>query len=258
MKLEQKFGLLFLGSLFCLLGLGWALGFFSGMGSGKVLHVMYNYAGGLEEGSPVRVMGIRVGRVKNIQFVPGFKMPSGEVVQLRVSIQIEPRVWESVRRDSQFFINLAGVIGEKFLEISPGDPAAEPFESGSIVRGQDPPRVDQLISQSYGLAGKVIELLQKNEAPISSTIARLELLVSQFNRTLTLLDKASHNPEVSRLLKNAVQISDDLAYLTGQARSQKSRDTFELVHRLLFRLENLDGPAIRQFLQKEGIKAKIF
>src|SRR5207253_10510214 len=164
------------------------------------LNVMYNYAGGIEEGSPVRVMGIKVGKVKKIVFDPSYKSPKGEEVKLRLEITVDKKAWTTLRKDSKYFINLAGVIGEKFLEISPGSTESENLSSGDYVRGEDPPRVDQLISQSYGLAGKIIELVEKNEGSVSSVITQVDKLMTNFNKTLSLLDKTSKNKDMARLL----------------------------------------------------------
>ncbi|HWU45013.1 MAG TPA: MCE family protein, partial [Bdellovibrio sp.] len=155
MKVETKVGLLAVVSLILVAAFAWVMGFISPFSNTQELNVMYNYAGGIEEGSPVRVMGIKVGRVKAIHFDPEFKMPNGEEAKLRLTITIDKKAWTSVRKDSKFFINLAGVIGEKFLEISAGSMSAGEFSSGDYVRGEDPPRIDQLISQGYGLAGKL-------------------------------------------------------------------------------------------------------
>lgn len=257
MKVETKVGFLALGSFVLIILFAYLMGFVSPFSNSHELHVMYNFAGGIEEGSPVRVMGIKVGKVKAIQFDPNFKMPNGEETKLRLTITIDKRAWTTVRRDSKFFINLAGVIGEKFLEISPGSAEAASFTEGDVVRGEDPPRIDQLISQSYGLAGKLIELVEKNEGSVGSIIQQLDRLTTNFNRTLVLLDKTSKNKDMSRLLDNAIKISDDMAYLTGHLRSKKAEDTYELIHKLLFRLEPLDGPAIKKFLQEEGVRARI-
>ncbi|WP_415061721.1 MlaD family protein [Bdellovibrio sp.] len=258
MKVETKVGLLALVSIALIAVFAYFMGFISPFSNAKELHVMYNYAGGIEEGSPVRVMGIKVGKVKSITFDPSYKMADGEEVKLRLTITIDKKAWTSVRKDSKFFINLAGVIGEKFLEISPGTSAAGEFSSGDYVRGEDPPRIDQLISQGYGLAGKIIELVEKNEGSVTNTIQQLDRLMTNFNKTLVLLDKTTKNKEVARLLDNAVKISDDVAYMTNNLRSKKAEETYDLVHKLLFRLEPLDGPAIRKFLQQEGVKARIF
>ncbi|GIL17100.1 MAG: hypothetical protein BroJett040_08510 [Oligoflexia bacterium] len=258
MKIETKVGILFVGSLILVVGFAYVMGLINPFSNSNTLNVMYNYAGGLEEGSPVRVMGIKVGKVRKIDFSPNFKTEKGEEVKLKVVIQVEKKAWASIRKDSQFFINLAGVIGEKFLEISPGAMDAPEFKNDDVVRGEDPPRIDQLISQSYGLAGKIIDLVEKNQGSVSNLISQLDHLVTNFNKTLVLLDKTTKNKEVARLVDNAVKISDDMAYLTGQLRTKKAEDTYALLHKLLFRLEGLDGPAIRKFLQEEGVKAKIF
>ena len=257
MKVETKVGLLFVLSLVLAAGFAYYLGILNPFSNAYNLNVMYNYAGGLEEGSPVRVMGIKVGKVQKIEFEPGYKTTAGEEVKLRVQIQIEKKAWNTVRQDSKYFINLAGVIGEKFLEISPGTLTEPELKPGGFVRGEDPPRIDQLISQSYGLAGKLIQMVEKNEGSVSNVIAQLDRLTTNFNKTLVLLDKTSKDKDMGRLLGNAIKISDDVAYLTGELRSKKAEDTFALIHKLLFRLEPLDAAAIKKFFQEEGVRAKI-
>lgn len=257
MKIETKVGLLALAAIILIVTFAYMMGLVSPFSNTRELNVMYNYAGGIEEGSPVRVMGIKVGKVKKISFEPGYKSPQGEEVKLRLEITIDKKAWPTIRKDSKYFINLAGVIGEKFLEISPGSTESSELSNGDYVRGEDPPRIDQLISQSYGLAGKIIELVEKNEGSVSSVISQVDRLMTNFNKTLALLDKTSKNKDMGRLLDNAIKISDDMAYLTGELRTKKSQDTFNLVHKLLFRLEPLDGPALKKFFQEEGVRARV-
>lgn len=257
MKVETKVGLLALASLALILVFAYMMGFVSPFSNTHTLNIMYNYAGGIEEGSPVRVMGIKVGKVKSISFDPNYKTANGEEVKLKLIVTVDKKAWTSIREDSKFFINLAGVIGEKFLEISPGSSQSAELTPGAVVRGEDPPRIDQLISQSYGLAGKIIDLVEKNQGSVTNVIAQLDKLTTNFNRTLSLLDKTSKNKDVARLVDNAIKISDDLAYLTNGMRSKKAEDTMELVHKLLFRLEPLDAAAIKKFFQQEGVRARI-
>jgi len=258
MRAETKVGILFLATLTGVIGFAFILGLFNPFISRHKLHVMFNFAGGIEVGSPVRVMGIKVGKVTRIEFTPEYKHSSGEEVKLKVTIDLDSLAWATIREDSKYFINMAGVIGEKFLEISPGSLTSNQITPGSYVRGNDPHRIDQLISQSYGLAGKVIELLEKNEGTVVNIISQLDSLLNNFNKTLVHFDKVSKNKEVAHLLNNSIQITDDVAYLTGQLRTKKAEETFSLIHRLLFRLEDLDANSIKKFFQEEGIKAKLF
>lgn len=257
MRTETKVGLLALVAVALTAVFAAMMGVLSPFSNTHRLNVMYNYAGGIDEGSPVRVMGITVGKVRNIEFDPSFKMPSGEEAKLRLVISIDKKAWSSVRKDSRFFINMAGVIGEKFLEISPGSSEQPEFADGDVVRGEDPPRIDQLISQGYGLAGKIIEFVDKNEGSLTNMIKQLDQLSSNVNRTLALLEKTSKNKDVGRLVDNTVKISDNLADLTDGLRSKKAEESYLLLHKLLFRLEPLDGPLIRKFLQEEGVRARV-
>jgi phospholipid/cholesterol/gamma-HCH transport system substrate-binding protein len=259
MKPQTKVGLLFLLALGLVIVFAFALGMVSPFSGSKELQVAYNFAGGIEVGSPVRVMGIKVGKVRAIHFQPDFKMPeSGEEVKLLITISVDKKAWSSVRTDSHFFINLAGVIGEKFLEISPGSIEKPEFKDGQIVRGEDPPRIDQLISQSYALAGKILDMVNKNEGSIVQTIDTLNKLVVNFDKMLKQLEKTSRDPEVHRIVKNLSTIMEDGAFFSQKLRGPEGMKTMSLINDLIRRLEPLDAAAIKKFLQQEGIRAKLF
>ena len=255
---EVKVGGLFLLSLVLVLGFIWYLGALNPFASSHDIRVGYNFAGGVEVGSPVRVMGIKVGKVRAIEFTPEQKSPTGEEVKLTVTLTISRDAWKTVRSDSKFFINLAGVIGEKFVEVTPGSLSAAELEPGSFVRGEDPPRFDQLISQSYGLAGKILEMVEKNEGSIMDTVEKMNNLVSNLNKTLVLLEKMSKNKEFTQIVGNVAQITEDMLIVSSKLRGPEAQKTMDLLHRLMWRLEKLDEKAIREFLQKEGIRAKLF
>ncbi len=258
MKAEVKVGILVVVCIAILVSVSLFFGHINPFNQSKELHLLYNYAGGIEEGSPVRVMGIKVGKVKKIEFKPNQLWQNQEQVKLKITIEIEDKAWETIKEDSKFFINLAGVIGEKFLEITPGSLEQPPLSSGDTLRGEDPPRIDQLISQSYSLAGQIMEIVQKNEGSVTKTIDQLDKLVTNFNKTLSLLEKASQNKDVNKVMTNAVQISDDLAFITQKLRSESSQESFRLLNKLLLRLEPLDAAAIKKFFQEEGVRARVF
>ncbi len=258
MKAETKVGIMFVVAFLMAIGFAYLLGAISIFSSGKPLTVAYNFAGGIEVGSPVRVMGIKVGKVRSIKFDPNFQMPNGEAVNLKMEISIDQEAWGSLRQDSAFYINLAGVIGEKFLEITPGSMDAAPLRPGDLVRGQDPPRIDQMISQSYSLAGKILDMVEKNEGSVVNTLETMNKLVVNFDKLLRQLDKTTNTNDMSKLLRNFIVISDDVAFFTQSIRSAEGQKTVRLMNELIQRLDPLDAKAIRKFLQEEGIKAKLF
>jgi phospholipid/cholesterol/gamma-HCH transport system substrate-binding protein len=258
MKVETKVGALFVVSVAMVAVFAWYLGVLNPFSSSHEVQLGYNFAGGIEVGSPVRVMGIKVGKVKSIEFDPSLRAPGGDEVKLKITISISKEAWPTVRSDSRFFINLAGVIGEKFVEVTPGSASSEMLEPGAFLRGEDPPRIDQLISQSYGLAGKILDMVEKNEGSVVDTIDKMNSLVTNLNKTLVLLEKTSKNQEFTRIVNNIAVITDDLTILTSKLRGPDAQKTMALLHRLIWRLEDLDKDSIRKFLQQEGIKAKLF
>src|SRR5690349_5346953 len=133
MKPELKVGLLSVFAILAVSIFALYLGVINPLSNTNTLRVAYNLAGGIAVGSPVRVMGIKVGKVKKIEFEPEHKMANGEEVKLLVDISIDKSAWPTIRQDSQFFINLAGVIGEKFVEISPGSMDKGQLEPGQTV-----------------------------------------------------------------------------------------------------------------------------
>src|SRR5206468_3984985 len=93
------------------------LGNFS-LHSGFTIEVDYDYIGALQPGAPVKVSGIKVGKVEGVEFLGGKVDPKlGKRVQVRVTAWIEDRVRDSIRSDAEFFINTAGVLAEQYLEI---------------------------------------------------------------------------------------------------------------------------------------------
>lgn len=259
MKPQTKVGIMFLAATAMVVVFALALGALQPFSSSYELRVAYNFAGGIEVGSPVRVMGIKVGKVRSIKFEPDFKMPgTNEEVKLIITISVDKKAWPTVRQDSRFFINLAGVIGEKFLEISPGTLEKGELTNGQTVRGEDPPRIDQLISQSYALAGKVLEFVNQNEGSVIETIETMNKLVVNFDKMLKQLEKTSKDPQVLRIVKNLSTIMEDGAFFSQKVRSDEGLKTLALINDLIRRLEPLDGKAIKKFLQDEGIKAKLF
>lgn len=251
-----KVGSLFLITLAAIIGFVTLLGIWQPFGNYGNLVVAYNFAGGVEAGSPVRVMGIKVGKVKSIEFDPDFKI-NDEEVKLKIHLQIDKKAWSSIREDSQFYINLAGVIGEKYIEVSPGTLAKPMFSEGQAVRGIDPPRIDQMISQGYALAGKILSMVENNESSVVEMINSLNGLLKNMNKTMEMMDKLTANKKYEKVLNNIITLSDELVALSKSAKSEDNQKTLVLIRRLIWRLDELDKAAIKKFFQEEGVKARV-
>lgn len=280
---EAKVGGLVLGTGVLALVFAWAIGVQNPFSRTVDFYVTYNFAGGIEVGSPVRVSGIKVGKVEKIEFFvpgdpktvalkePGSNAPgsaglSGDsdsdgraVSPLRLKVSVRKDAAEGVRQDSRFYINMAGIIGERYVEITPGRLKSEKIRPGDVVAGVDPPRIDQLISQSFDLAGKIKEIIDENKGDITRSLELLYKLSGNLNKTLDWVDRSKvFKTDLSRLIENLIAITTDVKTVTDKVHSKEGEETLKLLHQLLWRLEPLDSKTIRTFLQKEGVKVQMF
>jgi len=245
------------------------------------LYVTYNFAGGIEVGSPVRVAGIKVGKVEKIEFFSpidykliassdqkliALKEPGSEITDdgkvitpLKIKISVRKDAATGIRKDSRFYINLAGIIGERYVEITPGHQQSPQVLEGDIVAGVDPPRMDQLLSQSFDLAGKLKDIIDENKGDITRSLELLAKLSGNLNKTLGWVDKSAiFKTDLSKLVGNLISITTDVRKLTDRVSTADGEKTLNLLYDLLWRLEPLDSKTVRGFLQKEGVKVQFF
>jgi phospholipid/cholesterol/gamma-HCH transport system substrate-binding protein len=187
--LEFKVGVLIVVSTAILLGFLFVLGNFS-LRSGFHLYVDYDYVGSLQPGAPVKVSGIKVGKISDVEFIGGKEDPAlHQRVQVRVDAWIEDRVADSVRADAEFFINTAGVLGEQYLEIVPGhDWEHPPLAPGSVIHGpphvHDPPRTDLVVARLYEVLDGVSSVLHDDRDSIKHLLANGANAVAEINQLL--------------------------------------------------------------------------
>jgi phospholipid/cholesterol/gamma-HCH transport system substrate-binding protein len=210
--LEFKVGVLIVVAIAVMLAFIFFLGNFS-LSSGYTLHVDYNYIGNMKPGAPVKVAGIKVGNIEKIRFLGGKEVDkkTGRRIQVRIDVWVEDRVSQTLRQDAEFFINTAGVLGEQYLEIVPGDDFENgPLEPGSVVRGIDPPRTDLVVARLYEVLDSFADLLKNEKDLIKNLLSNTSEAVAEVN---TLLKE--NKDEITDLLASsgtlAKQASDTLA-----------------------------------------------
>lgn len=187
--LEWKVGLLIVVSTAILVGFVFVLGNFS-LRSGFTVYVDFDYIGSLQAGAPVKVSGIKVGKVEDVAFRGGAIDPAiGQRVQVRVTAWIEDRARDSIRGDAEFFINTAGVLGEQYLEVVPGSDWNLPaIAAGTVVhddrRVHDPPRTDLVVARLYEVLEGVSGVLRDERQSIKTLLANGASAVAEINTLL--------------------------------------------------------------------------
>ncbi|HEV8548234.1 MAG TPA: MlaD family protein, partial [Polyangiaceae bacterium] len=114
--------------------------------------VSFHNPGGLTAGAPVRISGVKVGRVSDIEFVGNLDhRPAPADSLIRAVAKIEKRYASAIHDDARWYVTVQGVLGEQFLAVDPGSPEHPIVRDGAEVRGVSPPQLDLLLSESYEL-----------------------------------------------------------------------------------------------------------
>ena len=142
-NLELVVGVFVLLGLGCLAYLAIHLGKMEIMGSGYQVLVNFDNISGLKKGAAVEVAGVEVGRVESIQLSPGDR--ANVTLRLESGLKLHDDAIASVRTK--------GIIGDKFIKLSPG--SSEKFipPGGKIRDTEAAIDLEELIS-SY-IHGKV-------------------------------------------------------------------------------------------------------
>ena len=162
--IKVKVGALIVVATALLVGFVVLLGSFS-VGEKRVLHLELADSGSVRSGAPVKIAGVRAGRVEAVEFLvardarQSAPLREGEPrVNVRLRIAIDAKMAASVRGDSEFFVTTQGVLGEKYVEIVPGSAGAPEWPEGSYIRAHDPPRLDLLFAKADAILGQVQQL----------------------------------------------------------------------------------------------------
>jgi phospholipid/cholesterol/gamma-HCH transport system substrate-binding protein len=188
-SLELKVGMLIVVATAILVAFIFVLGNFS-LRSGYHIYVDYDYIGALQPGAPIKVSGIKVGKVSDIEFVGGKEDPKlHQRVQVRVTAWVEDRVRDSIRSDAEFFINTAGVLGEQYLEIVPGKDWEHPaIAPDAVLHGppwvHDPPRTDLVVARLYEVLDGVSSVLHDDRDAIKHLLSNGANAVAEINKLL--------------------------------------------------------------------------
>lgn len=123
LNLELVVGVFLLVGLLCLGYLSVRLGKVDVWGKpGYRVFAVFSDVGGLRDGAPVEVAGVEVGQVEGIRL---------EDYEARVVLRVKPGL--VLREDTIVSVKTRGLIGEKFIQISPGA-ADEVIRPGGRIR----------------------------------------------------------------------------------------------------------------------------
>ncbi len=247
-SIEVKVGILILVAFGLLAGFIVVMGGLNFQPTYRV-NVDFTNPGGLKAGAPVRLAGVRVGKVSAIEFRGGAPDAVANNTLIRVVAELEKQYQPSIRTDSKWVVSTQGVLGEFFLAVDPGTPNAPPLEDGAQVQGVSPPRLDLLLSEAYELLHRTYLAISENEDKIRETfdglhrtlkgsgeffdrnsqrldtiVANVETLSVQSNELLTAARRQYvDNPRIHNIIQNletsSVAVRKELPPLLSESRA---------------------------------------
>jgi len=149
-------------------------------GSDKVYYrVRFKYVGGIEVGSMVRLGGMAIGKVVDINFP--------EDGDSRIELMLEVKEDYPIRRDSKAILTTIGIMGSNYVEISTGSSDSEVLPPGTLIPSEDVTAFAQMTGPISEISEKLSELLTsvndlfnpENRENLSATLANLNRMMEQ-------------------------------------------------------------------------------
>jgi phospholipid/cholesterol/gamma-HCH transport system substrate-binding protein len=208
--LELKVGTFVLAAMAVILFFVTSISDFSFFDKGQKLNVIFSFANGLREASPVRLAGVEAGVVKKILIFIDDK--DNKKTKVRATILLNQGM--HVPKDSTFTINQLGLLGEKYIEIIPGQ-AQELLADDSETLGRDPVAFEKITEQVSTLTLKLNTtvdgvnsmLNEKNKKSIENMLESLSIVAQDLKEGRGTAGKILHDESI---YKNLEELTADL------------------------------------------------
>lgn len=115
--------------------------------------IHFSRTNGLLVGAPVALSGVNVGSVVEIGFPP-HPLARYISVQIEVGRKMMPRI----RKDTVASIRTQGILGDKYIELTAGTPAAPALDGGAVIPELDPIDYEAVLGQSGDIVANILEL----------------------------------------------------------------------------------------------------
>lgn len=248
-SIEVKVGLLILTAVALLVAFILVMGGINFQPTYELL-VGFDNPGGLQAGAPVKIAGVKVGKVKEMEFRGGrIDVPDSGGALVRARISIEERYQPNIHDNAVFYITTQGVLGEQFLAIDPGSTDRPVLEDGASVRGLDPPRLDRLIAESYDLLHTTVIALREHRPEIREMF---DGLGKTLKGTGTFM--ANNQERIDRIAGNVEKMSEEGVKSMVAAREQYIENP--RIDRIMVNVEKLSAASARDLpvLMADGRK----
>jgi phospholipid/cholesterol/gamma-HCH transport system substrate-binding protein len=163
--------------------------------------IHFTRTNGLQKGAPVSLTGVTIGSVQEMSFPTD---PNASYIQVLVNLvgDVAPRI----REDCVASIRTYGLLGDRYIELSAGSPAAPALPPGSLIPSVDPIDYEAVFGRSGGdILSNVVEVtaslkdvlqsLQRGEGLLGAMLRNREegeATFADLRQTLANLQQTTH------------------------------------------------------------------
>lgn len=183
----------------------WVVGFSPFRGRKVDYEVVMKSSGGVRRGDRVRVSGIAVGRVKELDLRTGEDWP----VVFLVGLDADVRLTEG----STARITSDGLLGAPYLQIDVGPPDAPPLPPGSRIQGGIRTTLTDALEGLGGVTDRLPGLLDRTSELLAKINAEIEPLLVGFQRVVSEENVDALSGALSTLRPTLLEIRPKLSAL---------------------------------------------
>lgn len=140
------------------------------------LHSSFPNVQGVVAGAPIWFQGVEVGTVKGLEFEP-----AGDSSHVMVTLSVNDRVWPFIRQDSRVRIQALNVFGDKFMEVTPGNPRAPAARDGDTLRSEPPTDLAELLARGQ----KIVNTLDSTMTDLNIALNRARMGKGTIGKLMT-------------------------------------------------------------------------
>jgi phospholipid/cholesterol/gamma-HCH transport system substrate-binding protein len=170
MSNEIKVGIMVFTALVLLSILVFGVGEIHLFDRGHRYNVIFDSSAGLNTGAQVRMGGVKVGSVSDIDFVD-------HEGKRRVMVTVLVRRDLVLHEKDRFKITMIGLLGDNYVEIDPGPSKAKVIEPGATVVGAEVVGMDAMFKMVQDGLGSINEMLDEPTVKsFKKTVANVEVM----------------------------------------------------------------------------------